>query len=320
MLTRYQDAVTLRRNVKLLQNRGAVDAIDMRISGKLIGAIREWDRGAICLAALAVAADGGAAGSLATAAGDVMAAAGLEDALAFPERLPLAPRQLRGMAASPLLQAAALVDGPDEAWNAHSDSTLTAQGEASGSAAALFARFVLPHTGDLADRLAQPGARMLDVGTGVGALAVGFAQTFPHLHVTGIDIMPRVLDIARARVRSSEVGSRVELRLQDVAELSDVACYDLVWVPAPFVPEPALRAGIPRAVTALRPGGLLMLGHGSLEGTDLDVAITRFKTVAYGGTALDGPSAVNLLDQHGLTSAQTVPTPPGAPRITVGRR
>jgi protein-L-isoaspartate O-methyltransferase len=293
---------------------------DESATGRLGGAIGRWDQGATCLAALAVAADTAASGRLAAAAREIMAAAGLGDVLAVPGRLPFSPAQLTGMAASPLLQAAALIGGPHEAWASRSDSTLTAQGQASGSTALLFTRFVLPHIDGLGDRLARPGARMLDVGTGIGALAVGCAQVFPQLTVTGIDVVPRVLELARASVAASSVASRVELRQQDVAELGEEACYDLAWLPAPFVPEPALSAGVSRIATALRPGGLLMVGHGTSDGTDLEVAITRFKTVVYGGTALDGPSAAKLLTEHGFRSVQTVPTPPGAPKITVGQR
>lgn len=111
-----------------------------------------------------------------------------------------------------------------------------------------------------------------------------------------------------------------ELRQQDVAELTDEAAYDLAWIPAPFVPEPAFSTGVARIATALRPGGLLMIGHGTFHGTDLEIAITRFKTVVYGGTALDGPSATRLLTAHRLGSVQTIPTPRGAPCITVGQR
>ncbi len=297
-----------------------MEPIDEPVTARLSGAIGQWDQGAICLAALAVAADDRATGSLAAAAREVMTTAGFGDILAVAERLPFAPAQLRGMAASPLLQAAALIGGDYETWAAQSDSALTAQGQASGSTAALVARFVLPHFGGLADRLARPGARMLDVGTGIGALAAGFAQTFPQLQVTGIDVMPRALEIARAHLRASPVASRVELRQQDVADLTDETCYDLAWIPAPFVPEPAFGTGVGRIVAALRPGGLLMIGHGRSGGTDLDIAITRFKTVMYGGTALDGPSAVNLLNEHQLTCVQTAATPPGAPAITAGRK
>jgi predicted O-methyltransferase YrrM len=235
-------------------------------------------------------------------------------------RLPFSAEQIHGMVTSPVLQAAELVADLHQGWNAYSDAALAAQGEASGAAAAFFARFVLPRTGDLAERLASPGAQMLDVGTGVGALALGFAEVFPQLHVTGIDVMGRVVELARANVSASPVAGRIRLRQQDVAELTDQSCYDLAWMPAPFVPEPAFSTGITRIVDALRPGGVLMIGHGKFDGTELDSAISRFKTITYGGSAVDASSAMHLLDRHGLVSVQSVPTPPGAPAITIGQK
>jgi len=41
---------------------------------------------------------------------------------------------------------------------------------------------------DLAIRLTRPQAAFLDVGTGVGGLAVGMAQAYANLRLTGIDI------------------------------------------------------------------------------------------------------------------------------------
>jgi SAM-dependent methyltransferase len=217
--------------------------MDERIVFQLTEAITGWDQAAWCLAALAVGADHGAVGSLGAAARDVMSEAGLGPALSSPEGLPFSATQLTALAVAPLQGTAALASGRYEGWAGQDDSALLAQGQASGATAALFARFALPILGDLGERLATPGARMLDVGTGIGALAIGFAQTFPQLCVTGIDVLPRVLDLARAQVAASPVASRVQLRLQDVADLTDEACYDLAWLPAPFVPEPALNTG-----------------------------------------------------------------------------
>ena len=110
------------------------------------------------------------------------------------------------------------------------------------------------------------------------------------------------------------------IRQQDVAELTDEACYDLAWIPAPFVPEPAFSTGVARITTALAPSGILMIGHGTSTGSDRQIAVTQFKTALHGGTLLDSASAVTLLQRNGLTSAQTMTTPPGAPAITVGQR
>ena len=290
--------------------------------------LREWDRGAWCLAALSLISHPGtgrpAAGSGATteamleAARDVLAASGVTDTLLAES--PFGPADLDGMASAPLLQAAALVGGRPAGWSGHDDATLSAQGRASGSAAALFAHFVLGDHPDLAAALARPGARMLDTGTGVAALAVGFARTFPQLRVTGLDVLPRALDLARVTVARAGLGDRIELRHQDVADLDEQSCYDLAWLPAPFIPDGALRAGVVRIARALRPGGLLMIGHGRFDGSEAENAVTRLQTLAYGGTPLPGPAAATLLEDAGLDQVHTCPTPPGAPGLTLGIR
>jgi hypothetical protein len=201
-----------------------------------------------------------------------------------------------------------------------SDEALLAQGRASGQGAAAMVRFGLPMLAGLAEALARPGAMMLDVGTGVAAMAVAYAELFPELTVVGLDVLPRVLALGASAVAASRVADRVVLREQDVATLDEEATYALAWLPAPFLPEAALRAGTPRVARAMAPGGWVMLAHGKFADAPVDNAVTRFKTVAYGGTALDDEQAQRLLRDAGLQDVTTPPTPPGAPAITVGRK
>ena len=168
--------------------------------------------------------------------------------------------------------------------------------------------------------MAALGSRMLDVGTGVGALAVSFAQAFPQLQVLGIDILDRSLDLARQAIAAAGVADRVTVRKQDVAEFADDAGFDVAWLPAPFIPRAAIDSGLPRVTAALRPGGWLILGHGKLGGTPVEDALTRLKTIAHGGTVLDEAAACQLLRTAGLTSVRPMPTPAGAPAITIGQK
>jgi SAM-dependent methyltransferase len=284
---------------------------------QLSSSIAEWDRGAWCLAALRLAARGDSDDALLRAAQSVLAAAGLTDAIA---RSPFTAPQLDALASGSLLKAAALATGRSPSWADHTDETLLAQGQVSGASGRLFAQFLLPHLPGFAERLATPGARMLDVGTGVGALAVGFAQTFPQLHVTGIDVLERVLRLAERTVADAGLADRIDLRHQDVSSLDEDSQYDLAWLPAPFIPEAPLRLGVRRLARALRPGGLLILGHGRYDGPELDQAVTRLQTLTYGGTPLDTAAAVHLLTDAGLSDARTAPTIPGAPAITYAFR
>jgi hypothetical protein len=223
-------------------------------------------------------------------------------------------------AAAPLLQTAALLRGEGTLWAGQSDEALLAQGRASAQGAALFAQLGLPMLTGLAELLGRPDARMLDVGTGVAAMAVAYAELFPALTVVGLDVLPRVLMLAAETVAASSVADRVVLREQDVADLDEVGKYALGWLPAPFLPETALRPGASRVARALLPGGWLMVAHGKFTGDDVPDALTRFKTVAYGGTPLNDDQAQALLSDAGLGDVTTIPTPPAAPAITVGRK
>jgi hypothetical protein len=67
-------------------------------------------------------------------------------------------------------------------------------------------------------------------------------------------------------------------------------------------------------------GGWFIFPHGKYGEDAHENAINRFKTTAFGGTALDNTEAEALLRAAGLTDVKTLPTPPGAPALTVGRR
>ena len=74
---------------------------------------------------------------------------------------------------------------------------------------------------DLGARLGAEGGTFLDIGTGTGWLSIAMARSYPNLHVIGIDIFERALDLARVNVREAGLDSRVELLSQDVVEWQD---------------------------------------------------------------------------------------------------
>ena len=222
-------------------------------------------------------------------------------------------------AAAPVLQAAALLRGDADLWAGQSDEALLAQGRASAQGPPLMARFVFPALPGLLDALGRPGARMLDVGTGVGGLAVAYAETFPAVTVVGIDVMPRVLALAAETVAAvpsptaSSCGNRTSPPSTSRTPMRWPGCPRRSCPRRRCAPGPELR-------TALVPGGWLVMGHGKFGGDPVEDAVGRFKTVAYGGTALDDGQAATLLRDAGFDDVRNVPTPPGAPALTVGRR
>jgi hypothetical protein len=266
------------------------------------------------IAAISVVLNPGSPDDVVRAASEVVTAVGIDAAQELDRR------GIAAEAAAALLQTAALVGGSVASWADQPDEALIAQGRSSAQGAAMLKTFGVPILQGLGDALSRPGARMLDVGTGVAALAVAWAELFPALTVVGLDVMPRVLALAAQNVAASTVADRVVLREQDIGTLDDEGVYALAWLPAPFVPEPALRAGVVRVARALAAGGWAMVAHSKYAGDPLEDALSRFKTVAYGGTALDDDQAQSLLRNAGLGDVMTLPTPQGAPGITVGRK
>ena len=181
-------------------------------------------------AALVTVLRGAGAEAQRTAAAEVLRVLGLDIPEAMEGR---DATRTASEAAAPVLQAAALLRGEADLWAGQSDEALLAQGRASAQAAPLMASFVFPALPGLLDALGRPGARMLDVGTGVGALAVAYAEVFSELTVVGIDVLPRVLALAGATVAASSVAGRVVLREQDVGALDEPDTYSLAWLPAP---------------------------------------------------------------------------------------
>ena len=136
----------------------------------------------------------------------------------------------------------------------------------------------------------SPAARILDVGTGSGAIAIALARHLPHARIEAVDLSVEALRIASANAAQNHV--KILFTLSDL--LAAVAGpYDAVVSNPPYIadleaptlaaqvrdhePHTALFAGptgleiykrlIPQAHASLGPGGLLALeiGYGQRE-------------------------------------------------------
>jgi SAM-dependent methyltransferase len=99
-----------------------------------------------------------------------------------------------------------------------------------GRVAADYARYRPTFPASFFDRLEragwiEPGMRALDLGTGTGALALGFAAR--GLRVTGIDIAPGLLDVARRTAADRGLAAEFREGRAEATGLAD-ASFDLV--------------------------------------------------------------------------------------------
>jgi cyclopropane fatty-acyl-phospholipid synthase-like methyltransferase len=238
---------------------------------------------------------------------DVLDARAALDALTDDERA-----IVTSFARSYMHQALELMEDParPSAWS-HSDPTiLQAQGAASAVVAKLFA----------GAGLGGPGVRILDIGTGVGRLAIAFCQHFPDSTVVGVDPWEPALSLARKNVSGAGLDDRIALRSAPIQAFEDGDGFDLIWLPSFFIPMAVLDEAFRRAGEFLRPGGTLVVGV--FEGPDdpLAQAVDAMITVRSGGAALEPQEAVSLLQGAGFGEVREVERTWQAPLRLVAAR
>jgi predicted O-methyltransferase YrrM len=251
----------------------------------------------------AVEADGGEMPpEISSAVGDVLTAVGLPDigALPPPQRAMVAAT-VRSMFA----QAADMLAAPDRAagWTYTDDAVLEGQGRGS-----MIIPTLLAQTGEFGDV-----TELLDVGTGVGWLAVGAVQVWPNSTVVGIDVWQPALERARRNIASAGCADRIEIRDQAVTALDDRDRYDLTWVPAFFLAREILPSAFDRILAATRTGGQIVVARYDPPPDPLPRATLRLRTIRDGGSWIETAELVDLLTAAGWADVHEVPKPGPVP-------
>ncbi len=161
----------------------------------------------------------------------------------------------------------------------------------------------------------------LDVGTGVGLLAVSAANLWPSSTIVGIDPWEASLERARSNVSQAGLGDRITLRQQTLGDIDDADTYDCAWVPTFFLTEQHLEQALPAVVNAMRPGGWIVLGRMRTSPNALAEATDALDTIRSGGCVLDTKRAEELLTKAGCTDVHVAPGAPQVPlELVLGRR
>ena len=96
-----------------------------------------------------------------------------------------------------------------------------------------------PETEELVYRIvamAKRGARILDIGTGSGAIAISLAKLIAEAEVVAVDISPEALAIARGN--AERLGAKVEFVEADaLADLSHLGEFDIIVSNPPYIPQ-----------------------------------------------------------------------------------
>jgi release factor glutamine methyltransferase len=105
----------------------------------------------------------------------------------------------------------------------------------------------------LARAAGKSNVRVLDIGTGSGAIAVTLAKKIPDADVTAVDISPDALAIARRNAAKHGVAERLRFLEGDLfAPLPPGETFDFVLSNPPYIVHDDI-AGLPLGVRAYEP-------------------------------------------------------------------
>jgi len=126
----------------------------------------------------------------------------------------------------------------------------------------------IPAMPDVHDRLlAEPPARVADVGCGAGWSTIGLKQAYPKIDAHGIDLDEASIADARRNARDAGLDGSVNFEVRDAADPALAGRYDLVCI------FEALH-DMSRPVDALAASRTLLAGGGSVLVVDERVADT----------------------------------------------
>jgi SAM-dependent methyltransferase len=203
-------------------------------------------------------------------------------------------------------------------WTYSEHGILATGGKLTAGFANVLAR-IAPQFDDLSARLGGPKGAFLDVGTGVGRLSIAIARLWPSLRVVAIDTWAPSLWLARTNIAAAGLQDRIELREQDAGQLLDEEAFDLIWLPAPFIPPGELWRIVERLHRALKLGGWLLFATAK-PGADLRALLMAFRVASWGGQLLSQDEIEKRLASASFTQIRALPGPPRDFKMVIAAR
>ena len=170
------------------------------------------------------------------------------------------------------------------------------------------------------ERLPRQG-RLLDMGTGSGAIAVALAHTRPDAAVTALDVSPAALAVAQANAQAN--GARVRFLQSDwFAALAPGETFDLIASNPPYIAagdehlsQGDLRFEPSGALTDFADG--LSALHIIVDGARMRLEKDAWLLLEHGYDQAD--AVRTLLEQQGYTEVQSWRDLGGIERVSGGR-
>ncbi len=179
------------------------------------------------------------------------------------------------------------------------------------------------------DELAPPLARVLEVGTGTGCIALSIASERPGVHVTATDLSPRAIELATRNREALGLEGEVDIVECDLASGVDpelMGSFAVLVSNPPYIPTRVLSEEVPAEVADFEPALAL---DGGADGLDVFRRLLELAPVALapGGTlavelfegSLEDAAAL-VREQGGWASVEVREDLTNRPRVLVAKR
>lgn len=147
----------------------------------------------------------------------------------------------------------------------------------------------------------RPGARVLDLATGTGDLAILVAESEPQAAVVGLDPSEKMLAIAARKVAAAELAERVELITGDAERLPfPDASFDGITMAFGIRNVPDRPRALAEMARVLRPGGRVAILELSEPRRGIIAPLARFHVhtlVPRLGALLSGAAEYRYLER-----------------------
>lgn len=165
-------------------------------------------------------------------------------------------------------------------------------------------------------------ARVLDLGTGSGAIALAIAQARPHSQVIAADVSVAALEIAATNLQSLQLQN-CKLTRSDWFAAFDGQRFDVIVSNPPYIADD--DSDLAPTVKKFEPTMALISGPTGLEAIEHILAQAMQFLNANGRLLFEhgwqqGPRVRALLVQHGYSHVRSHPDLAGHERVTEGRK
>ena len=184
-----------------------------------------------------------------------------------------------------------------------------------------------PETEELVYRIAETtkrGARILDIGTGSGAIAIALAKLVKESEVVAIDISNKALEIAERN--AERLGVKVEFVEADaLGDLSALGEFDVIVSNPPYIPQSDI-VDMRKNVVNFEPHGALFVPDDDILKFYRATAENATKMLREGGSLWfeiyekAGEEVCAMLREKGFTQTELFEDMNAKPRMVWSRR